>query len=563
MNARLSDFGIDYPPSATGQIRALCPRCSSSRRHNSEPCLAVNLDEGLWHCFHCGWSGSVKGGEKMVPVATKAPTKKYRALKVIDGHGEDRFMYDFFESRGISENTVDRAKLYVAKVEVAGEATTVIAFPTYVEQKVVRIKYRSQNKHFMCAPGGRSELYGYDDIKDDLLIITEGEIDKLSFDECGLTSSVSVPNGAPPINTKDYRECLKFLSNPRLGHIEKIVIATDNDAPGDNLAVELSRRLGPSRCARMIFPEGCKDANEVLVKQGKEALVKLVETAKPYPVEGLYTVTDLMRQVNARYINGPTPGMSTGWQCLDKFYTVRPGELTILTGIPGHGKSEFLDALTLNLAKSNDCSFALFSPENYPLDAHIAKIAEKRVLKRFDKGYNCNRMTVDEMVETTAWMSDRFYFILPTTRTIGSVLDSARSAVQQYGIDGLVIDPWNALEHSSARNSSTSQTDYICECLNQIRDFSRVNKVCTWVVAHPSKLPKNTNGAYDPPTPYDISGSAHWRNIADNCLCIYRDMDNDSVHIHVQKIRFADVGRIGVCQLEFDRTTRTYSEYTI
>lgn len=43
-------------------------------------------------------------------------------------------------------------------------------------------------------------------------------------------------------------------------------------------------------------------------------------------------------------------GISTGWKNLDPFYKVIPGEVTIVTGVPNSGKSEFIDALMVNLS---------------------------------------------------------------------------------------------------------------------------------------------------------------------------------------------------------------------
>ena len=82
------------------------------------------------------------------------------------------------------------------------------------------------------------------------------------------------------------------------------------------------------------------------------------------------------------------------------------------------------------------------------------------------------------------------------------------------------------------------------------------------IVAHPTKLRKDKNGSYPVPTPYDISGSAHWRNKADNAISVYRpnmtDYKDPSFEIHVQKIRFIEVGRVGKADLRYDYITGRY-----
>jgi twinkle protein len=79
-----------------------------------------------------------------------------------------------------------------------------------------------------------------------------------------------------------------------------------------------------------------------------------------------------------------------------------------------------------------------------------------------------------------------------------------------------------------------------------------------WVVAHPTKLKKLDNGGYPPPTPYDISGSAHWRNKPDNCITVYRDMESNDVDVHIQKVRFKEIGKIGKATLRYDVATGCY-----
>ena len=128
------------------------------------------------------------------------------------------------------------------------------------------------------------------------------------------------------------------------------------------------------------------------------------------------------------------------------------------------------------------------------------------------------------------------------------------------GINCLVLDPWNELEHS--RPEKVSETEYISQCLSKIRRFARVNGVHIWVVAHPTKLSKNRDGIYPCPTPYDVSGSAHWRNKADNCLAVYRpDFTSARVDIVVQKIRFKHTGRVGEDFLSYNMFSGRYNEH--
>ncbi len=142
--------------------------------------------------------------------------------------------------------------------------------------------------------------------------------------------------------------------------------------------------------------------------------------------------------------------------------------------------------------------------------------------------------------------------------TVDHIINKAKAAVMRYGIRGLSIDPWNEIDHS--RPSSKSETEYISECLTKIRRFARIYRVHVWLIAHPTKLQRERDGKYPIPTPDDVAGSAHFRNKADNCLTVWRDLlDEDrAVEIHVQKIRFREVGKVGMSKLRYDIVTGRY-----
>ena len=123
----------------------------------------------------------------------------------------------------------------------------------------------------------------------------------------------------------------------------------------------------------------------------------------------------------------------------------------------------------------------------------------------------------------------------------------------------MILDPWNELEHN--RPAGLSETEYISQTLSKVRRFARINDVHVWIVAHPTKLQKDRDtGEYPVPTLYDISGSAHWYNKADNGITVYRHNDEDLTDIYVGKIRFREVGQRGKTTLAYCREAGTYHE---
>jgi len=557
------DFNIDLGGRSGGEVQTTCPQCSSSRKKTKARCLSVNTVEGVWLCHHCDWRGTLKAGEE----ARSRPPKR-----IVKPHFEKPAavpptVRDWFALRGIPEEIVTRhcISLQTAYLPQLEEEVPCLVFPYFRHGETVNLKYRSvDGKHFRQVKDAEKILYGLDDLIEDWAVIVEGECDRLALDVAGIKNAASVPDGAPPAGSKPSDQKFEYLVNcaEQLNPLKKIVLAVDNDPPGKTLEEELARRLGPERCWRVTWPESCKDANDVLMQRSAATLRECIEAAKPYPLEGVLRVADFAEDVVRLYHQGLSGGISTGWDSVDRHYTVRPGELTIVTGIPSHGKSQFLDALTVNLAHEHGWSFAICSPENLPVELHAAKLIEQHTGWPFRKGPS-QRLPHEELAPALQWLDDHFVLIAPDDNlTIPNLLLIAKSLVTRHGIRGLIVDPWNEFDHS--RPNHQTETEYISTALGQIRRFARNHGVHVWLVAHPQKLYRRKDGSYPVPTPYDISGSAHWRNKADNCLTIWRDENEPGkpVKLYVQKIRFREVGRVGIVSLQFDQLNGRYKEAT-
>lgn len=262
--------------------------------------------------------------------------------------------------------------------------------------------------------------------------------------------------------------------------------------------------------------------------------------------------------------NGMPSGDKTGWASLDKYYTVLPGQMTIVTGWPGSGKSEFIDALLLNLSRQN-WKIAVFSFENQPVHFHVTKMLEKIAGKPFGRGPT-ERITEKEICELTEELHQSFAFTETTSGSFSlkDVLDAAQEFLIKFpdAKRGVVIDPWNELEHWRAGNQS--ETEYISQALSTVRNWARINQVHVWIVAHPQKV-RREEGKLPVPRPDMISGSQHWWNKADCALTVWRDSefpDSNDVDIHIQKVRFKHIGRPGMVTLKYDRVTGRYHEST-
>ena len=186
MLQNLQRLGINVRAGSRGDVKTTCPKCSPTRKHKQDPCLSVNVEEGIWNCHNCGWSGTAKTKKEYTPVVSE--------LKNIS-----QPVIDWFAARGISNQTLLRYKITESTEYMGDKETRCVNFNYFLNGQLVNIKYRDSQKRFKLVSGAMLSLYGIDvacDNSNDELVITEGEIDTLSFYEAGIKTAVSVPNGA-------------------------------------------------------------------------------------------------------------------------------------------------------------------------------------------------------------------------------------------------------------------------------------------------------------------------------------------------------------------------------
>jgi twinkle protein len=575
LREKLLEHRIRLRSYVNGSQKITCPECSHTRRNKADPCLSVTIDdEGVtWLCHHCSWSGGVKERDEGRPHYRRdhraAPVKPTRKPGEITPEA-----LAWLADRGISEAAARRNGVGVARTYLPGVGGEVdcLAFPYLRNGEVVNIKFRAlASKNFAQVKGAEKIFFGLDDIAGSSVgIIVEGELDKLALDEAGLTNILSVPDGAPPAvkagsPSADDRK-FEYLGNcaEQLSQLQKIILAVDADEPGRALEEELARRLGKEQCFRVHWPTSgdapCKDANDVLRLHGPEVLREGIALAEPFPIAGLHKFNDYLAEVIDLYRHGRSRGHSTGWAPVDDLMRIRPGELTVVTGVPNSGKSEFVDALMVNLAVSYDWRFAVCSFENPPAE-HAAKLLEKYLGLPFFDGPS-SRMSEADLVQAMEWVSDHFLLIRADDEapTIDWVLDKAKAAVLRHGIRGLTLDPYNELAHQ--RPANQTETEYVSLILGKMKRFLAAHGVHGWLVAHPQKMQRDSSGKIPVPTLYDISGSANFGNKCDVGVVIHRDPNNDPTRtdVFVRKVRFKQTGRIGATSLRYDKLTGRYSE---
>ncbi|NDV84992.1 DNA primase, partial [Bacteroides sp. 51] len=216
---------------------------------------------------------------------------------------------------------------------------------------------------------------------------------------------------------------------------------------------------------------------------GKQVLASLLEEAQEVPLEGVFSLKDVSRDLRVLFEEGIQPGADTGWLDFDKLCTFELGRLCVITGVPGSGKSEFTDELVMRLNVRHGWKAAFFSPENMPLTYHLRKLMEKATGQPFEVGL----MPEPEYCRAERYIQENFSFILPEEDfTVDHILDIARELVRKQGVRILSVDPFNRFEHQVPPGQT--ETQYISAVLDRFTNFALRNNCLVILVAHPRKM---------------------------------------------------------------------------
>ncbi|WP_101688341.1 bifunctional DNA primase/helicase [Dysgonomonas massiliensis] len=544
--------GISIPNGRTmGKVKVRCPKCAHNRRNKADKSLSVDLERGLYNCHYCGWSGRVADGKEK---EFKPEPKTY--TKPVWNNSTDLSdkVVQWFETRKISQHTLRAMRISegLEYMPQKRQQCDTIQFNYFRDGELINVKYRTADKCFKLVSNAELILWNIDAIRDTTeCIITEGEMDALSFIECGFAHTVSVPNGA---NGTEY---LDAYMETYFDSKETIYIAVDTDRKGTELRQDLIARFGSHRCRIVTYGDDCKDANEHLIRYGQRSLQSRIHEAEEIRMEGVFSLSDYASDLDSLFDNGMQRGMTIGHQNFDSLCSFETGRLCVVTGIPGHGKSEFVDEMAVLLNLRYGMKFAYFSPENFPITYLLSKLVSKLTGKRFERGH----LKPNEYTGAKQYIDRNFSFICPSHDfSLDEVLDKAQYLVRKNGIKGLIIDPYNKIEHQIP--NGMPETNYISMVLDRLILFAQKNNVLVFLVAHPRKMNKKTGEVnYDVPTLYDVNGSANFYNKADFGLSVFRDRVNNRVEVHVQKVKFRHLGECGTALFNYNLNNGRYVPY--
>lgn len=468
----------------------------------------------------------------------------------------------------LAEWAMASRRISVATLARLGVGSGTVFFPSLEgRSEAIMFKYREgwkaraiPEKHFVAGKGFKLSFWGEDEVlagKSDTVFITEGELDRCALVEAGIPHNevLSVPNGAKqrdadtPDEVRGYGYVQEALAKG-LRDTKRFVLCVDGDAPGLGLRNDLVRLLGPARAYFVEWPDGCKDANDVLKSEGSDFLRELVtDGALQWPVEGIYRLNEL-----------PEPAPMTRWlpgfpEWESKLF-LAPRTLSVVTGHPGMGKTILFTQIWFQVLRAYRLAMFTAAFETRP-KPHV-----RRQLRTLITGALERDLTEEQKRQADEWINEHYFFAVhPDSRqTLEWFLELAEVAVVRHGVRVVTLDPWNRLEGSRERNER--EDEYIARCLRTLYSFAHDMNCHVQITAHPSKMGSERRGKA--PDLEDISGAKHWDNMVDQGFVVHRPeifdgttRKTEAVLFH-KKARFDELGYPCKLTLNYDLTTGRY-----
>ena len=182
---------------------------------------------------------------------------------------------------------------------------------------------------------------------------------------------------------------------------------------------------------------------------------------------------------------------------------------------------------------------AFASPENAPTYLHAHKLMRKVWGDMPEKG----DIGGDKWNQVAEHVNDSFFFIDMERYTLESVLRKGAELVKRKGIKCLVIDPFNKVRDVDCHTEDVNR--YTMEYLTKIETFAKKYDVLVMIVAHPTKMYKNSDGKIEEPTMYNIKGGGEWYDASYHGLLVHRDYDLKTTKVKVLKVKFQNLGENG------------------
>lgn len=546
-DAHLGEYSIKSKPNGDELIPDLCPICQGGSHHDKHT-FAISLDKGVYVCKRgtCNAHGRFPalaeifgektnfGGQQHVS-SKKSEEAVFVQPDVLTFPPTDA-IYKYFESRKISRETVDAWN-------IQSDDKGMIVFPFFMSGNLEFVKFRrpwkpteqEKGRKEWQLSGTKPILFGMDMCEfSKPLVICEGQIDAMSLYEAGVRNVVSVPCGCD--DTRWIGLCWDWLDR-----FNEIIVFGDNDAPGQKMVREVTKRLGETRCKIVEnYPEHdghvCKDANEILYWFGGFELIDMVDSANEIPVKGLLDLADV-----PPYDPTTIPRIKTNIPMLDICIGgLAEGGITVFTGKAGDGKSTLGGLLLLNAIEQglNVVAYSGELPkERFQQWINLQAAGSEYITLKYDRIKGCDVPVVPENVQRRImdWYRGKFFLFdnneIFEHNQSESILEVFTMAVRKYNAKLFLVD--NLM---TSLSDSDEETKAQGKFVNALKKFANKYAVHVIIVAHPRKSKQGESLKRD-----DVSGSSCTVNLADSAIVVERP------NLRIIKARDSGVQRLIEC----------------
>ena len=492
-----------------------CPYCKGNGKDKYTFYLNVDKQTFICHRGSCNKQGHFTElcrdfGEEPdnMKYEIYKPVKQYKKPQIKTSKLSQKAI-KYAQLRKITEKTLEDWKV----TEKNGN----FVFNYYDENnELVFVKYRPARKikkgerKAWREKDGKPILYGMWKVdKQYPLVICEGEFDALALSQAGVKNAVSVPSGNNDFTWIDL--CWDWLQG-----IDKIIIFGDKDEPGKEMEKKLIAKLGEERC--YTTENKYKDANELLFKEGPEAVRKAVENAQPVPLEGLIDLSTITPQDDSML-----PKIKSNIKWLDKLIGGWIlGELSIWTGKRGEGKSTFLGQVLLEALETGNsvCAYSgELTAQRFQNWIHLQAAGAENIQTKIDdytgKEYQYISKSIHDKIRE--WYKGRFFLydnsINFKNAGENSIIKVFTYAAKRYDCKLFLVD--NLM---TARFDGLSEKDYYrrqSEFVGELVRFAKAFNVHVHLVAHPKKTKEELDND-------SVSGTSEITDRADNVFAVKR-----------------------------------------
>ena len=512
-------FGYEYRK-RNGELEfKRCPYCNGGD-HSDFWTFSVNLSSGAFKCLRASCNQSGHFAELCrdfdYQLITEQP-KIYRRLPQSKPNSAEAAI-NYLKKRGIRESITRRFNVTCRK-----DNGNVLVFPFYdADGNLTFVKYRNtaarkgESKEW-CEKNTMPILFGMNHCNGfDRLIITEGQIDCLSVIEAGFDNVVSVPTGA--LGFSWLTPCWSWITK-----FKEIVVFGDCEHGKITLLDTLQARLPNEIIIKVVRVQdylGEKDANDILCTYGANAVKRCVDGAEIPKLSNVKQLADV-QAVDIFKIDR----IQTGIKELDRVILgMAMGQLIILTGKRGEGKSTFMSQIICNALDQGRTVFA-YSGELADfhfkrwLDFQLAGISNITQSKnRFgDPEYSISGNVLDRI---NAWYRNRA-FVYDNAILDGSesLTDTVEKVITRHNAQLVCIDNlMTAMDRvTEQKNLYLAQSNFV----GKLKALAVKYSVVILLIAHPRKGDGDDENDL-------ISGSSDITNKADIVLKYQRCDEPDA-----------------------------------